>query len=299
MTGEQSTPLLEWLDPSGRKIGLGGGGRPLLMGIVNLTPDSFYDGGRYPDPAAGIARARELVRAGADIIDLGGESSRPGAKAVAAAEELERVIPVIEGLATRIPVPISIDTWKAEVAARALEAGAQIVNDISALRFDPEMASVVASAAGPYVMMHMLGTPRNMQENPVYRDVLGEIGDFFSQGLARAEAAGISRSRIIIDPGIGFGKTLEHNLEIINGLAAFRQLGRPVLVGPSRKSFIGQILGRGPDDRLWGTAGAVAAAVMRGADIVRVHDVDGLKDLVAVAARIRDAARPGNGPGVN
>ena len=259
------------------------------MGIVNLTPDSFYDGGFYPDPESGITRARELADAGADIIDLGGESSRPGSEPVPVEEELRRVIPVIKGLAGRLPVPISIDTWKAEVAERALEAGAEIINDISALRFDPDLASVAASAPGPYVMMHMLGTPKDMQERPSYRDVLGEIRDFFSRRLDIAAAAGIDRSRIIIDPGIGFGKTLEHNLEIINGLAAFRVLGRPILVGVSRKSFIGAILDRAPAGRLWGTAGAVAAAIMRGADIVRIHDIVGMKDLVAVAGRIREA----------
>lgn len=264
------------------------------MGVVNLTPDSFYDGGRYPGAAAAIARAFQLVQAGAEIIDLGGESSRPGAEPVSADEELRRVIPVIEGLAGKIPVPISIDTWKAKVAGRALESGAEIVNDISALRFDPGLAAVVARGSGPYIMMHMLGTPKDMQVRPVYRDVIGEIGEFFRERIAFAAAAGIDPSRIVIDPGIGFGKSLEHNLEIINRLGALKDLGRPVLVGVSRKSFIGAILNREPEDRLWGTAGAVAAAVMRGADIVRVHDVAQMKDLAAVIDRVR-AAGPGSG----
>jgi dihydropteroate synthase len=265
------------------------GGRTLVMGVVNLTPDSFYDGGRYPTAHSAIDRALELAAAGADIIDLGGESSRPGSNPVSAGEELKRVIPVIAGLAGRLPVPISIDTWKAEVAARALEAGAKIVNDISALRFDPGLAPVVAAAGGPYVMMHMLGTPRDMQERPVYRDPIGEIKEFFRERIAFAAAAGIDPERVVIDPGIGFGKTLEHNLEILNGLGEFRGLGRPVLVGVSRKSFIGAILGRGPEDRLWGTAGAVASAIWRGADIVRVHDVGPLKEMIAVIDRIKTA----------
>jgi len=281
---EGSAPLV-WSD-------LLGGGGTVLMGIVNLTPDSFYDGGFYPDAASGITRALELAAAGADIVDLGGESSRPGSEPVPAAEEMNRVIPVIEELAGRLPVPISIDTWKAEVAERALAAGAAIVNDIGALRLDPGLAAVVAAGSGPYVMMHMLGTPRDMQRRPAYRDVVGEIKEFFRRRIEFAVAAGIELSRIAIDPGIGFGKTLEHNLEIINRLGEFRDLGRPVLVGVSRKSFIGAILGREPSGRLWGTAGAVAAAVFRGADIVRVHDVAEIKDLLRVADRIRSA---GNG----
>jgi len=245
------------------------------MGIINLTPDSFYDGGSCPDPAAGIDRALELAAAGAGaLID-----SQGGVPL--------RRLQLIEGLAGRISVPISIDTWKAQVAARALEAGAEIVNDISALRFDPGLASVVAKVSGPYVMMHMLRTPKDMQERPVYRDVIGEIRDFFRRRSAFASAAGIDPSRIVIDPGIGFGKTLEHNLQIINELEGFKKLGRPILVGVSRKSFIGAILEKEPAGRLWGTAGAVAAAVLRGADIVRVHDVSEMKDLVAVVDRIR------------
>ncbi len=268
------------------------GAGTLLMGVVNVTPDSFYDGGKYPTPGAAIERGLELTAAGADIIDIGGESSRPGSDPVPAAEELRRVIPVIEGLAGRVSVPVSVDTWKAAVAARALEAGATIVNDISALRFDPGLAAVVAASERPYIMMHMLGTPRDMQRNPVYRDLIGEIRDFFRERIGFAAAAGIDPDRIIIDPGIGFGKTTAHNLEIINRLGEFRELGRPVLVGPSRKSFIGAILGREPGDRLWGTAGAVAAAILRGADIVRVHDVAEIRPVAAVVDRVR-AAGPG------
>ncbi len=292
MAAEKGAPLLEWTDRAGRKSRLGGGGRTVLMGVVNLTPDSFYDGGYYPDPSAGIARALELAAAGAEIIDLGGESSRPGSEPVPAEEELSRVLPVIGGLAGRIPVRISIDTWKAGVAARALAAGAEIVNDIGALRLDPGLVPVVAAAGGPYVMMHMLGTPRDMQQHPVYGDVVGEIKEFFYRRIEFAAAAGIDPSRIVIDPGIGFGKTLEHNLEIINRLGEFRELGRPVLVGVSRKSFIGAILDREPAGRLWGTAGAVAAAILKGADIVRVHDAAEMREVAAVIDRIKSA-----GPG--
>ncbi len=292
MPEERSGVAGELPDFSGRGFRPGSGGGTLLMGVVNVTPDSFYDGGKYPTPAAAIERGLKLAAEGADIIDIGGESSRPGSDPVPAEEELRRVIPVIEGLAGRVSVPVSIDTWKAVVAERALEAGAAIVNDISALRLDPGLAAVVAASEGPYIMMHMLGTPRDMQENPVYRDLIGEIREFFRERIGFAAAAGILRDRIIIDPGIGFGKTAEHNLEIINRLEEFRQLGRPVLVGPSRKSFIGAILGREPEDRLWGTAGAAAAAVLRGADIVRVHDVAEIKQVVAVVDRVR-AAGPG------
>jgi len=289
MTEAQAGIVPEWPGPGGQRFRLAPGRATILMGVINLTPDSFFDGGRYPTADSAIARGLALAAAGADIIDLGGESSRPGSEPVTVAEELRRVIPVIEGLAGRLSIPISIDTWKAEVAARALQAGAGIVNDISALRLDPGLAPVVAASPGPYVLMHMLGTPRDMQRRPVYRDVVGEIKAFFRERIAFAAGAGIDPERVVIDPGIGFGKTVEHNLEILNRLGEFRQLGRPILVGVSRKSFIGAILDRGPGDRLWGTAGAVAAAVGRGADIVRVHDVGPLKEMIAVIEAIRSA----------
>ena len=257
------------------------------MGVLNLTPDSFYDGGVYPTVEAAVSRALEMESAGAGIIDIGGESSRPGSRSVAAEEELGRVIPVIESLAPRLEIPISIDTCKAEIARRALEAGARIINDISALRLDPDLASVVADSFGPYIMMHMRGTPGTMQARPSYRDLLGEIKEFFRKRIEWAEGEGIARDRIIIDPGIGFGKTLEHNLEIISGLPSLAELGRPILIGPSRKSFIGSILGQEPDDRLWGTAGAVAACIAHGAHIIRVHDVHEMKDLAVVMDRVR------------
>ena len=233
-----------------------------------------------------IEGALAMEEAGAGIIDLGGESSRPGARTITAEEELERVLPVLERLAERLTVPISIDTYKAAVARRALEAGARIVNDISALRLDPGLASVVADTSGPYIMMHMKGTPGTMQSRPSYRDLLGEIKKFFRERIERAVGQGIAPNRIIIDPGVGFGKTLEHNLEIISGLPSLAELERPILIGPSRKSFIGSILGREPDGLLWGTAGAVASCIARGAQIIRVHDVREMKDLAVVMDRI-------------
>ena len=256
------------------------------MGVLNLTPDSFYDGDAYPSVEDAVARALAMEEAGAGIIDLGGESSRPGARAVTAEDELGRVLPVLERLAKRLTVPLSIDTYKAAVARRALDAGAQIVNDISALRLDPGLASVVADSSGPYIMMHMQGTPGTMQARPSYRDVPGEIKEFFRERIEWAEREGIAFDRVIIDPGIGFGKTLEHNLEIIAGLESLAELTRPIMVGPSRKSFIGAILDQEPDDRLWGTAGAVAACIARGAQIIRVHDVKEMKDLAVVMDRI-------------
>ncbi|MFH1038564.1 MAG: dihydropteroate synthase [PVC group bacterium] len=284
--------LLEWTDRPGRGHRLSLGGETVVMGVLNLTPDSFYDGGFYPGVEAAVDRALAMEKAGAGIIDLGGESSRPGAERVTADEELRRVMPVLERLVGRLSVPVSIDTCQAAVAARALEAGAQIVNDIGALGLDPGMASVVADHSGPYVMMHMQGTPGTMQERPFYRDLWGELKEFFRERIERAASAGIDPGRIIIDPGIGFGKTPDHNLEIIAGLPALAGLGRPILVGPSRKSFIGAILDQPPAARLWGTAAAVAACVLGGAHIVRVHDVEEMKDVAAVTDRIKLAATP-------
>ena len=293
MVDPRTGRLAEWPGPGGWKFHLNPVKGTILMGVINLTPDSFSDGGAYPTASAAIARGLELAAAGADIIDLGGESSRPGSQPVSAAEELRRVIPVIEGLAEKLSVPISIDTWKAEVAARALEAGAGIVNDISALRFDSGLSAVVAGSTGPYIMMHMLRTPKDMQVRPVYREVIEEIKDFFRERISFAATAGIDLARIVIDPGIGFGKTLEHNLEILNRLEEFQSLGRPIMVGVSRKSFIGAILGPYSKDRIWGTAGAVAAAVGRGAEIVRVHDVAPIKEMIAVIDAIRSAGVDG------
>ena len=243
------------------------------MGVLNVTPDSFSDGGRYFDKGRAIEQGISLARDGADILDIGGESTRPYADSVPEEEELERVIPVIEGLRKEIGIPISIDTCKATVARQALNSGASIINDISALRFDDSMASVASQNGAPVILMHMQGTPGNMQVNPSYHNLIPEIMDFLKTAAGQAIAAGIKREMIIIDPGIGFGKTYEHNLRIIRGLEQFSLLDMPVLLGTSRKSFIGGLLGRDPDERDVGTMASVSAAIMNGAHIVRVHNV--------------------------
>jgi dihydropteroate synthase len=274
---------LEWLNHS-----LDLGKKTAVMGILNVTPDSFSDGNRFFDPAMAVEHALKMVEDGADIIDIGGESTRPGAETVTQHEELRRVIPVIETIAGKVRVPISIDTYKATVASIAVEAGASIINDISGLRFDRDMVKVAAEAGVPVILMHIKGTPRDMQKNPVYANLIDEILDYLRGSIRIAEKAGISRSKIIIDPGIGFGKTFEHNLRILKNLAQFRELEMPILVGVSRKAFIGEILGGvGPDDRLEGAAAAVAIAVMNGADIVRVHDVKEMTKVVRVADAIK------------
>ncbi|MEK6692199.1 MAG: dihydropteroate synthase [Nitrospirota bacterium] len=265
--------------------------RTHIMGILNVTPDSFSDGGRYLDTDKAVKRALEIEKEGADIIDIGGESTRPGALPLSHEEELGRVIPVIEKLKNRLRIPISIDTYKAEVARAAIQAGASIINDISGLRFDPDIATVAAEYDVPVVIMHIKGTPGNMQVNPVYQDLIGEILHFLEDGISIAQKAGIDEDMIIIDPGIGFGKTFEHNLEIINRLDEFKSLGMPVLFGPSRKSFIGKILDLPADDRLEGTAAAVAIGIIKGANIVRVHDVSSMVRVARVADAIKAKAR--------
>ena len=244
-----------------------------LMGILNVTPDSFSDGGDYLDVQRAVAHAKMMVAEGATLIDIGGESSRPGASPVSVDEELARVVPVIQALSDAVDVLISVDTYKAEVARHALEAGAHIVNDITALSGDPLMATVVAEMEAGVVLMHMKGTPRTMQQAPHYNDVVSEIRSWLQEKARNAEARGIAGERIIIDPGIGFGKTTEHNLEILKRLTEFRELNKPLLVGTSRKSFIGNILGVPVTDRVEGTAATVCWAITNGADIVRVHDV--------------------------
>jgi dihydropteroate synthase len=272
------------LAPTLAELGLGE--RTLIMGVVNVTPDSFSDGGLYVDPERAIAHALALAEEGADIIDIGGESTRPGAAPVPVEVELERVIPVIKGLSKEVKVPISIDTYKAAVAEAALEAGAAMVNDISALRFDPRMSEVLRGCEAPVVLMHMQGEPRTMQENPRYDDVVGEIGAFLRERVAAAVEAGIAPERLILDPGIGFGKTVAHNLEILRRLDELKALGRPILIGPSRKSFIGQLSGAPVGERLPGTIAAVVLGIARGADIVRVHDVRAVKQAVILADAI-------------
>jgi dihydropteroate synthase len=249
------------------------GKRTLVMGIVNVTPDSFSDGGQFYDPEVAISHARKLVSEGADIIDIGGESTRPGSEAVSEEEELNRVIPVIKGIADDIEVPISIDTCKSKVAKSALDAGASIINDISALSFDPKVAVVAAEYEVPLILMHMQGTPKNMQKNPKYSDVIGEISSFLDERVDFAESKGVSKEMIIIDPGIGFGKKLEHNYEIIRNLKELKKLNLPILIGTSRKSFIGTTLNLDATDRLEGSLATVTMSIMNGADIVRVHDV--------------------------
>ncbi|MGC9003788.1 MAG: dihydropteroate synthase [bacterium] len=273
----------EWLLPLPRHP-LSLGGKPKIMGILNITPDSFYDGGRYNELDRAIARAEEMVEEGASIIDVGGESTRPGSESVSLEEELRRVIPAIKELVKRIDLPISIDTYKAEVARRAIEEGAEMVNDISALRFDEKMVEVVREHKVAVVLMHMKGTPKDMQENPYYEDVVGEVYDFLKERVEWAQMNGIERDYLLIDPGIGFGKRTIDNIELIRRLSEFRSLGLPILIGPSRKSFLGNILGGlPPEERLEGTAAAVAVSVLKGASIIRVHDVKEMKRVVEVA----------------
>jgi dihydropteroate synthase len=263
--------------------------RTLIMGILNVTPDSFYEGSRRPDPATAIAEGVAMAASGADIIDVGGESSRPGADAVPEEEELARVLPVIQGLRREVAVPISIDTYKANTARAALDAGADIVNDISALRFDARMISLVAAEKVPVVLMHMQGTPRTMQVEPQYRDVTREVRDFLAAQLYEAMDGGIALEEILLDPGIGFGKTSEHNLQLLRGLPALAALGQPLMVGVSRKAFIGKILALESAARLVGSLAAAVAAALAGANIVRVHDVAE----TCMAIRVADAIRFG------
>ena len=267
--------------------------RTALMGVLNVTPDSFYDGGRRFAPEQAIAGGVELAAAGADIIDIGGESTRPGARAVSEEEELERVLPVIRGLRQAVSIPISIDTYKANVAREALDAGADIVNDISALRFDGAMAALVAEEKVPVVLMHMQGTPRTMQMDPYYSDVLLEVKNFLAAQIRLARESGIAPEKIIVDPGIGFGKTLQHNLCLVNRLSELSSLGHPLLVGASRKAFIGKILNVTPDERMEGSLAAAVAAVLSGAAIIRVHDVKETRRAVKVADAIRYAVGDG------
>jgi dihydropteroate synthase len=257
----------------GRNFELAVGDRTHVMGILNVTPDSFTDGGKYLERDRAIERALEMVEEGADIIDVGGESSRPGSDPVPEEEELARVIPVIENISDKLDVPISVDTRRHLVAREAIQTGARMINDITGLRGDPEMAGVVAESGCAVVIMHMKGQPKDMQENPTYEDLMGEIYDYLQEGVETARAEGIELDRIVIDPGIGFGKTMEHNLEILRRFSEFAGIGVTMLSGPSRKRFIGTILDLPEYDRVQGTLAAVAASVYGGAHIVRVHDV--------------------------
>lgn len=261
--------------------------RTRIMGILNVTPDSFYDGGRYQDTAAAVEQARKMVAEGADILDIGGESSRPGSEPVSAEEELERVLPVIERVRELTDIPLSVDTWKASVARTALRAGVDLVNDISSFRFDPEMPATLAEFGAGIVLMHMRGSPKTMQQLPPSPDILAEIRADIERALELASNHQIPRDRIVLDPGIGFGKSLQENLRILNRLDFLRDFSLPVLVGTSRKSFLGKILGVPEEERLWGTAASTALAVARGADIIRVHDVREMGMVAQVAEAIR------------
>lgn len=270
----------------GRGCELDFSSRPLVMGILNVTPDSFSDGGSFFGHADAIAHARRMVDEGADIIDIGGMSTRPGSAPVEPEEEIRRTAGVIDAIAANIGVPVSIDTYRASVAKAALEAGASIINDISGLNFDPAMAPLAAGADVPVVLMHIKGTPRDMQKNPVYEALLPEIMDSLRGSIHKAQDAGIDK--IIIDPGIGFGKTFDHNLEILGHIDEFAALGHPVLVGPSRKAFLGHLTGGAPEsDRLEATAAAIAISAYKGVSIVRVHDVKAMSRVVRVAHAIR------------
>ncbi len=270
---------------------------PLLMGIVNITPDSFSDGGLFYDaqnldPGRAVEQALKLVEQGADFLDLGAESTRPGAEPVSLKEELKRIVPVVEQLAAQTEIPLSIDTTKAEVARECLQAGAEIINDISGLTFDAEMPEVCREFKAGIVCMHIKGTPRTMQDSPVYEDCIAEIKEWLDERLVCLMQIGIPHESIVLDPGIGFGKTAEHNLTILSSIKEIREAGRPVLIGHSRKRFLGSILGRNHDERLAGTIGVSIALAQQETDILRVHDVaavsDALKSWRAICCRVSD-----------
>jgi len=275
---------LEWLD-----YNLELDSKTFIMGILNITPDSFFDGGTNFRENDAVKHGLKMAAEGADIIDVGGESTRPFSDPLPLDEELRRVIPVIKTLVQKIDIPISIDTYKSEVASQAIEAGATMVNDISALKFDPAMGQLVADAGAPIVLMHMEGTPKNMQANPTYKDLFSEIIDFLRKAIEQAISSGIKRDVIIIDPGIGFGKSFDDNLKIINNLHTFSSLGQPLLVGPSNKAFIGHVLGLSVESRETGTMATVAASVLNGANIVRVHNVKSAKETVTMIDAIMKA----------
>ncbi len=255
------------------------------MGILNVTPDSFYDGSRFPEPAAAAAHARRIAEQGADILDVGAESTRPGSRGISAEEELRRIVPVLEALRNGYPLPISVDTSKAAVARKVLECGASIINDVTSLQNDPGVGELVASFGAGIVLMHMRGTPATMQQMPPSPDIMRELEEWAGAAVERAQSYGISCDRMMIDPGIGFGKSADQNIEILQNLGRLASFGLPILVGTSRKSFIGTILKDGAADRIWGTGATVAASIMFGAHVVRVHDVAEMRSV----SRITDA----------
>ena len=263
------------------------------MGVLNVTPDSFSDGGRFDSVQAAVAHGRQMATDGAAIVDVGGESTRPGSELVTLDEELGRVLPVVERLREEVPLPVSVDTMKAEVARRALAAGAVLVNDVTALRHDPEMVEVVAQAGCAVCLMHMLGEPKTMQEHPQYGDVVAEVTAFLEERLQWAVARGVREEQILLDPGIGFGKTVEHNLLLIKHLGKLAALGRPIVLGSSRKRFLGAILGAGPGERTAGTAATTALGAIAGAAVFRVHDVRPNLEALRVATAVRGAGAIG------
>jgi dihydropteroate synthase len=265
------------------------GSKVLIMGILNVTPDSFSDGGRFLDPVLAVDQAQKMIAEGTDIIDIGGESTRPGASYVSEEEEIARIRPIVEALGKGTDVPLSIDTQKASVAQVALDCGASIVNDVSALQDDCRMAQVVQESGAGVVLMHRQGSSATMQEAPQYKDVVGEVKSFLSKRVALARSMGISPDRIIIDPGIGFGKTCYHNLKILANIGEFLQLEQPLMIGLSRKAFIGELTGKPVTEREMGNAAAIATAVWQGAHILRVHDVAAMKDAIQVAQALRNS----------
>lgn len=268
------------------------GERTLIMGVLNVTPDSFSDGGHYFEPQAAIARALEMESVGADLIDIGGESTRPGSEGVSVDEELRRILPVLEGLRSKLKIPISIDTSKSQVAEAAIIAGAEIVNDVRGLRVDPLIANVARRHKLPLILMHMRGEPRTMHKGPFARDVMNDVTEGLKQAVALAQKAGVAKSQIVLDPGLGFGKSYEQNYELMARLPELAAIGFPLLIGASRKSFVGKALGGVPKgDRAWGTAATVAAAALGGAHIVRVHDVAEMLQVVRVADAIVNRGR--------
>jgi len=263
------------------------GKRTYIMGVLNRTPDSFSDGGKFMDEEAAFLHALQMAKDGANIIDIGGESTRPGLGSVCLEDELDRTIPIVERITKEIDIPVSIDTSKHEVALRAIRAGASMVNDITGLKGDPKMAEAISGFDVTVCLMHIKGTPKNMQDNPVYGDLMAEIKESLQESIDIAIFAGIDPEKIIVDPGIGFGKTAEHNLAIINRLLELKTLGKPICIGTSRKSFIGNVLRREVNDRIFGTAATCALAIMNGADIIRVHDVKEMADVALMVDAIR------------
>jgi dihydropteroate synthase len=284
--GNVEAPQQPWLLPRSRLPE----GRVLVMAVLNVTPDSFSDGGSFAVADAAVEHGLRLAAEGADLIDVGGESTRPGAQPVPADEELRRALPVIRELVRRAPVPISIDTTKAEVARAAMEAGAEVVNDVSGLRRDPEMGTAVARGGAALCLMHSRGEPRDMQQHAAYADLLGEMQDELLEGLRRAREAGVPEERIALDPGLGFAKTAEHNLLLMRRLRELTQLGRPLLAGASRKSFLGRLSGKIAPERLTGSVAAAAVLALNGASILRVHDVAATREALAVVDAVRSSA---------